>query len=104
MEERLAVKLTIPEVDAMIANIEASGGDAEELKKLRAEISNSKWLAKQVKPLGEEEYLEEKRAQSQVEHGTDLECMICHNKVDTLVSGACEGCWREWMLGTKTRG
>ncbi|GAH52241.1 unnamed protein product, partial [marine sediment metagenome] len=70
MAERLAVKLTIPEVDAMIANIEAAGGDAEELKKRRAEIANSKWLAKQVKPLGEEEYLEEKRAQIEIEHGT----------------------------------
>ncbi|MBA7480222.1 hypothetical protein ES707_15671 [subsurface metagenome] len=104
MAERVAITLTIPEVDAMIADIEARGGDAEELKKMRAEISNSKWLAKQIKPPGEEEYLEEKRAQSQVEHGTDLECMICHQKFDHLVSGACEVCWREWMLGTKTRG
>ncbi|MBA7516361.1 hypothetical protein ES705_08409 [subsurface metagenome] len=104
MAKGAAVTLSIQEVDAMIADIEARGGDAEELKKMRAEISNSKWLVKHAKPLGEEEYLEEKRAQSQVEHGTDLECMICHNKVDTLVSGTCEVCWREWMLSTKTRG
>jgi len=104
MAERLAVKLTLPQVDAMIRDIEARGGDAEELKKMRAEVSNSKWLAKQVMPLPEEEYLEEKRAQSQVEHGTDLECMICHGKFDHLLSGACEACWREWMLSIKTKG
>ncbi len=104
MAERLAVKLTIPEVDAMIRDIEASGGDAEELKKLRAQVADSKWLAKQAKPPGEEEYLEEKRAQSQVEHGTDLECMICHDKFDHLISGTCEVCWREWMLSIKGKG
>jgi len=103
MVERAAVKLSIQELDAMITDIEARGGDAEELKKLRAQVSNSKWLAKQAKPLAEEEYLEEKRAQSQVEHGTDLECMICHGKFDHLLSGACEVCWQEWMLGSKPR-
>jgi len=104
MAKGAAVTLSIQEVDAMIADIEARGGDAEELKKTRAQIANGRWLAKHEKPLGEEEYLEEKRAQSQVEHGTDLECMICHNKVDTLISGTCEVCWREWMLSTKTKG
>ncbi len=104
MAERAAVKLSIQELDAMITSIEARGGDAEELKKLRAQVADSKWLAKQAKPLAEEEYLEEKRAQSQVEHGTDLECMICHDRFDHLLSGACEVCWREWMLSTKTKG
>jgi hypothetical protein len=104
MAERAAVKLSIQELDAMITSIEARGGDAEELKKLRAQVADSKWLAKQAKPLAEEEYLEEKRAQSQVEHGTDLKCMICHDRFDHLLSGACEACWREWMLSTKTKG
>ena len=106
MAERAAVKLSIQELDAMITNIEARGGDAEELKKLRAQVADAKWLkkAEAAKPLGEEEYLEEKRAQSQVEHGTDLECMICHDRFDHLLSGACEVCWREWMLSTKPRG
>jgi len=104
--ERLAVKLSLPEVDKMIRDIEARGGDASELKKLRAQVADAKWLkkAEAAKPLGEEEYLAEKRAQSQVEHGTDLECMICHQKFDHLLSGACEVCWREWMLGTKPKG
>ncbi|GAI60614.1 unnamed protein product [marine sediment metagenome] len=104
MAERAAVKLSIPELDAMITSIEARGGDAEELKKLRAQVADSKWLAKHAKPLGEEEYLAERRAQSQVEHGTDLECMICHGRFDHLLSGACEVCWREWMLSTKPKG
>jgi len=104
MVEKPKVRLSLEEVDRMIAEIEARGGDAEELKKTRAEVANSKWLAKQIKPPGEEEYREERRAQSQVERGTDLECMICHQKFDHLLSGACEVCWREWMLGTKPRG
>ena len=53
---------------------------------------------------GDEEYLAEKRAQSEIEYGTDLECMICHDKFDHLISGTCEVCFREWMLGTKPKG
>ena len=103
--ERAAVTLTIPEVDKMIADIEASGGDAEELKKFRAQVADSKWLKKHAKPAvppeaRPEEYLAEKRAETEIEHGTDLECMICHGKFDHLLSGTCEVCWREWMLST----
>ncbi|MBA7558411.1 hypothetical protein ES708_00014 [subsurface metagenome] len=95
------VKLSIQEIDAMIADIEAKGGDAEELKKSRAEVANSKWLAKHPKPSGEEERIEAMRQQAVIERGKDLECMICHGKFDHLLSGTCEVCWREWMLGTK---
>jgi len=99
------VRLSLKELDELIKSVEAGGGDAEELKKRRAEISNTKWLAKVVgKPLGEEERIAELRSQSQVEYGTDLECMICHGKFDHLLSGTCEVCWREWMLGTKPKG
>ncbi len=98
--QRAAVTLSLSEVDKMIADIEAGGGDAEELKKTRAQIANSKWLAKHAKPLGEEEFIEERRQQAVIEHGKGLECMICHQKFDQLLSGTCEACWREWMLGT----
>ena len=101
MAERAKVPLTLSEVDTLIAQIEARGGDAEELKRTRAGIANSKWLAKHPKPIAEEEYLADLRSKSTIEHGTDLECMICHGKFDHLLSGTCEVCWREWMLGTK---
>ncbi len=97
------VRLSIQEIDKMIADIEARGGDAEELKKARAEIADSKWLAKHEKPLGEEEHVEAIRQQSYIEHGKDLECMICHGKFDHLISGTCEDCFREWALSVKRR-
>uniref|UniRef100_A0A6M3M8A3 Uncharacterized protein n=1 Tax=viral metagenome TaxID=1070528 RepID=A0A6M3M8A3_9ZZZZ len=98
---RVAVPLSLQEVDRMIADIEARGGDAEELKKMRAQISNGKWLEKHPKPPSEEEYIAKLRSESTIEHGTDLECMICHGKFGHLISGTCEKCWRAWMLGTK---
>ena len=98
--QRATVTLSLAEVDKMIADIEARGGDAEELKKTRAQIANSKWLVKHAKPVGEEEYIADLRSKSTIEHGTNLECMICHGKFDHLLSGTCEACWREWMLGT----
>ncbi|GAI96182.1 unnamed protein product, partial [marine sediment metagenome] len=81
------VRLSVQEVDKMIADIEASGGDAEELKKYRAGVADSKWLEKHAKPLGEEEHIADLRSKSHIEHGKNLECVVCHNKVDTLVSG-----------------
>jgi len=101
--ERAAVRLSIPEIDKMIADIEARGGDAEELKKRRAEVANSKWLAKHEKPLGEEEHIEALRQQSPIEHGKDLECIVCHKRVTILISGTCEDCFRQWALTTKRR-
>lgn len=101
--QRAAVTLSLQELDQMIADIEAGGGDAEELKKTRAQVADSKWLAKHVKPLGEEEYIAGKRAEAEIKHGTDLECMICHNKFNHLLSGTCETCFREWMLSTKPK-
>ena len=103
MAQRAAVTLTIQQVDKMIRDIEVGGGDAKELKKMRAQVADSKWLAKQVKPPSEEERIAELRSQSQVEHGTDLECMICHQKFDHLLSGTCEACFRQWVLSTKKR-
>ena len=105
MAERAAVTLSLPEVDKMIRDIEARGGDASELKKLRAQVADAKWLkkAEAAKPLSEEEHIAELRSKSPVEHGTDLECMVCHKKVDTLVSGTCEVCFREWALTMKRR-
>ncbi|MBA7652381.1 hypothetical protein ES703_60211 [subsurface metagenome] len=97
------VRLSIQEIDKMIADIEASGGDAEELKKFRAQVADSKWLEKHAKPLGEEEYIAKKRGEATIEYGTDLQCMICHNKFDHLLSGTCETCFREWMLPLKPK-
>jgi len=51
----------------------------------------------------DEEYLEEMRSKSSIEYGTDLECMMCHDKFDHLVSGTCEVCFREWMLPLKPK-
>jgi len=98
------VRLSIQEIDKMIADIEAKGGDAEELKKTRAGVADSKWLAKVAgRPLSEEEHIKALRQQSPIEHGQDLECLVCHKRVSTLISGTCEDCFREWALTTKRR-
>jgi len=108
------VRLSKKELIDLIEVTEAASCDATCLRGLLAEVEEGEKLEKaarlevppKVRP-GEmtiEEYLEERRAQSQVEHGTDLECMICHDRFDHLLSGACEVCWREWMLSTKPKG
>jgi len=97
------VKLSKNELVKLIEAQEAAGTDATELRSLLAEVEQGKHTVI-GKTANEEEYLAEKRGQSQVERGTDLECMICHQKFDQLISGTCEGCFKEWMLSTKKRG
>jgi len=100
------VRLSKKELIDLIESTEAAGCDAACLRGLLAEVEEGQPTKRGV-PLGEittEERLEELRQQSTIEHGTDLECMICHEKFDHLLSGACEDCWRAWMLGTKPKG
>lgn len=97
------VSLSLKELDQIIFDIEAKGGDAEELKKIRAGVADEKWLKKAVKPPSEEEFIEQLRSQSTIERGKDLECMVCHARVEELISGTCEDCFRKWALTTKRR-
>ena len=79
---------------------EAAGTDATELRNLLAEVEQGEQIV--IAPrVNDEEYLAEKRGQSRVEHGTGLECMICHDKFDQLFSGTCEVCFRKWVLSAR---
>ena len=101
------VRLSKKELIKLIEETEAAGNDTTELRGLLAEAEEWHWQpARLGVPTGEmtiEEYLAEKRGQSSIEYGTGLECMICHNKFGHLLSGTCEVCFREWMLGIKPK-
>jgi len=97
------VRLNQKELDGLIEQIEAGESDATELKKLRGEVAEEERTKKPAEHLSDEEFIAELRGQSTIEHGTDLECLVCHNKVDELVSGTCEACFRKWALTTKRR-
>lgn len=99
------LKLNIKEAKDLADEIERGGGHADSLRAAIADVENpgNDRSSVPATDIGDEGYLAEKRAQIEVEHGTDLECMICHDKFDHLLSGACEVCWREWMLGTKPK-
>jgi len=94
------IRLSKKELLKLIEVQEVTGTDATELRSLLAEVEQDEHLV--IGPqTNDEEYLAELLSQSQVEHGTDLECMICHGKFDHLLSGTCEVCFREWMLSAK---
>ena len=99
------LKLSIKEANDLADEIERQGGNTDSLRAAIDDIKNPGNSRSSVPAtdIGDEEYLAEKRAQTEIEYGTDLECMICHDKFDHLLSGTCEACWREWMLGTKPR-
>jgi len=99
------VRLNKKELIDLIEVTEQAGGDATKLRELLELVEND---AQQhgashhlKEKLSDEEYLKEKRDQIEIEYGTDLECMICHQKFDHLLSGTCEVCFRKWVLSTK---
>jgi len=97
------IRLSKKELSELIELTEAAGNDATELRGLLAEVEQGKRLEKPVNQVTDEEHVEALRKQSTIEHGTDLECMICHEKFDKLISGTCEVCFRKWVLATKKR-
>jgi len=82
---------------------EAAGTDATELRSLLAEVEQGEEHVVIARAGNDDDYVAEKRGQSQIEHGTGLECMVCHDKFDHLISGTCEACFRKWVLSTKKR-
>ena len=99
------LRLTIKDANDLAALIEEKGGNADNLRDALSDVGNPKNSRTSVPAtdIDDEEYLAEKRAQTEIEYGTDLECMICQDKFDHLLSGTCEVCFREWVLGTKPK-
>lgn len=107
------VRLSKKELIELIEGTEAAGCDASCLRGLLAEVEEEERLEKparlgvplkaRLEEMTTEEHIESLRQQSFIEQGKDLECMVCHKKIDTLVSGTCENCFREWALTVKRR-
>lgn len=97
------LKLTIKEATDLADEIEHGGGNADSLRAAIDDVNNPENDRASIPASStvDEEFLEEMRSQSTIEKGTDLECMICHDKFGHLISGTCEVCFREWMLGIK---
>jgi len=94
------IRLNIKEANHLVDLIEGEDGDADSLKAAINDVKNGHSPISAGK-VSDEEYLAEKRAQTEIEYGTDLECMICQDKFDHLLSGTCEVCFRKWVLSTK---
>ena len=87
----------------MIEAQEATGTAAMELRNLLAEVEQDEEHIVIGSRPNDDDYVAELRGKSSIEHGTDLECMVCHQKFDELISDTCEVCFRKWMLSTKKR-
>ena len=99
------LRLSIKEANELADFIEENHGNADSLRSAINDAHNPGNGNTEV-PAGrpsDEEYLAKMRSESAVETGTDLKCQICGEKFESLISGACENCWRQWMLSTKAR-
>ena len=97
----MVLRFNKKELLKLIEAQEAAGTDATKLRRLLAEVEQDEEHIVIGSRPNDDDYVAELRGQSQVEYGTDLECMICHQKFDQLISGTCEACFREWVLSTK---
>lgn len=99
------LRLSVKEANDLADVIQENGGNADSLVAAINDVGNPGNHHSSVpanKP-SDEEYLEQKRAETEIEHGTDLECAICHDKFEHLLSGTCEVCFREWMLSSRPK-
>lgn len=107
------VRLSKKELIDLIESTEVAGCDVACLRGLLAKVEEEEKLRKperlgippKARPeeMTIEEHIESLRQQSFIEHGKDLECIVCHEKFDHLISGTCENCFREWALTVKRR-
>jgi len=97
------LKLSIKEANDLADEIDRNDGNSDGLRAAIDDVNNPGNGRSSIPAtnISDEEYLAEKRAQVEIEHGTDLECMMCHDKFDHLICDTCEVCFREWMLSTK---
>lgn len=100
------LKLSVKEANDLVDEIERGGGNADSLKAAIDEVNNpgNGHTSIPATNITDEAYLEEMRSKSSIEHGIDLECVMCHDKFDHLICGTCEVCFREWMLPLKPKG
>ena len=99
------MRLSVKEAADLADHIEENGGNASSLRSTISDVTRKSAGLKTTAANEEsdEERVEALRQQSTIEHGEGLECMVCHEKVDELISGTCENCFKEWALTTKGR-
>lgn len=99
------LRLTIKDANELADLIEQKGGNADSLRAAISDVSNPKNKKSSVpaRQLDDEEHIQRLRSLSTIEEGKDLECLICHERFDHLISGTCESCFREWALTTPRR-
>ena len=99
----MVLRFNKKELAKLIEAQEAAGTDATELRSLLAEVEQDEEHIVIGSRANDDDYVAELRGKSSIERGAGLECMVCHQKFDQLISGTCEVCFRKWALSTKKR-
>jgi len=99
----VVLRLNKKELTKLIEAQEAAGTDATELRSLLSEVEQDEEHIVIGSRPNDDDYVAELRGKSSIECGAGLECMMCHQKIDLLISGTCEVCFRKWVLSTKKR-
>lgn len=93
------VRMSRNELLSIIEGIEKSGGDTARLRMFYDSLGINGAVTKSE--FSDEDYIKQKREQSETQTGEGLTCSICNTPVDVLVSGVCEDCFGSWMLSCR---
>jgi len=97
------LRLNVKEANDLADLIEEEGGNADSLRVAIRDVNGAKNAHSFIpaNKVDDEEHILWLRSQSTIEEGENLECLVCHEKFDQLISGTCEVCFREWALTVK---
>jgi len=91
--------LTKKELQKLIQNIEAAGGDTSELKKLLEDSAVKGNTAANISPVDAESYVKLKWSEATpVVVGDALKCALCPKPATEVRCGVCYDCFRSWAL------
>ena len=91
------VHLSKSDLPKIIANIEANGGDASELRAILEDNPKTN----HPEEMSDDEVVNYNRSISTIQEGDGLVCSMCNESSPRLTSGTCDQCFRSWSLSCK---
>jgi hypothetical protein len=90
--------LTKKELQKLIQNIEAAGGDTSALKKLLEDSAVKAHAAANISTIDAESYVEQKWREAEAIPIFIGNCTMCPKLATEIRCGACEDCFKSWAL------
>ncbi len=92
------MQVTKKELQKLIRDTEAAGGDASKLKKLLEDSAVKVHTAANISTIDAESYVEQKWREAEAIPVVIGNCIMCPKLATEIRCGACEDCFKSWAL------